>query len=587
MASKDGPTGLLAKMARMLRAPAQAPGDAAESVQGHNSEFDQKEAQARIAAKRRDDMVRRREFDHLRKVRAQGAGSARMARPSVFQNSSGFRTEDVLPEARARTISKIDAIEAHMSQSWGPERRSAPRFAGPIAPAAPKNPHAAPPPRLTNVVPSRPAPLAANPVPRSVHAQASEEDLDLDFTDLLSGSAPLLDAVSAPHDAMPTESPGIEAEWSVRNAGVAGDGVSPPRLQRPVLQDLESPALQEAAIRFAEGEYEAAAAILIAATQDLQADPALVDNCMCALLDVYRASDSPTQFDEVAIAYAQTFGRSAPEWYSVADMLSANAAEFAAAADVAGAGPAVWVCPAELTAAAVAQLANWQVGSAERHVQWDALRSIAPDGVSALAAVFTQWASQPLALVFGGCDVLNVVLLSATPQGDHTVDAAWWLLRLEALRIQGEHDAYENVALDYCLIYEVSPPSWLESNSTYSVDEDADATQPSHLGPDTEAQALAEAPMPEVLELRGFLLRDATDAMAQLRLRAPDGVSLVVQCARLVRVDFAAGGSILNWLLAVQGNGLQVRFVQVPRLVAALFHVMGITEHADVSIVKR
>ena len=75
MASKDGPTGLLAKMARMLRAPAQAPGDAAESVQGHNSELDQKEAQARIAAKRRDDMVRRREFDHLRKVRAQGAGS--------------------------------------------------------------------------------------------------------------------------------------------------------------------------------------------------------------------------------------------------------------------------------------------------------------------------------------------------------------------------------------------------------------------------------------------------------------------------------------------------------------------------------
>jgi len=585
MASTEGRTGLLAKMARMLRAPAQAQGDAAESVQGRNSEFDQKEAQARIAAKRRDDMVRRREFDHLRKVRAQGAGTPRLARPSIFQNSSSFRTEDVLPEARARTISKIDAIEAHMSQSWGPERRSAPRFAGPIAPAAPKNPHAPPPPRLTNVVPSRPAAPAANPPSQSAPAHAPEEDLDLDFTDLLSRSAPL-HALSSSPDAMPTEAPGIEAELPAHDLGAAGDSLLASRVQRPVLLDLESPALQEAAIRFAEGDYDAAAAILMAATQDPQADPALVDNCMCALLDVYRASDAPARFDEVAIAYAQAFGRSAPEWYSVAEMLSANAAEFVAASDAAASSPAAWVCPAELTAAAVAQLASWQAGSTERHVLWDALRSIAPDGVSALAAVFTQWAAQPLALVFGGCDVLNVVLLSATPQGDRTVDPAWWLLRLEALRIQGEQEAYENVALDYCLIYEVSPPSWLESNSTYAVDEDAKATQPSHLGPDTEPQVLAEAQTTEVLELRGFLVRDATDAMAQLRSRVPEGVPLVVQCARLVRVDFAAGGSILNWLLAVQGNGLQVRFVQVPRLVAALFHVMGITEHADISVAK-
>jgi ABC-type transporter Mla MlaB component len=578
MASKEGSTGLLARMARMLRAPAAEQGDAAESVQARNSEFDKLEAQARIASKRRDDMVRRREFDHLRKVRAQGRGAASMARPSVFQNSSSFRTEDVLPEARARTISKIDAIEAHMSQSWGPERRSAPRFAGPIAPPAPKNPHAAPPPRLTNVVAARPGPSVAKSAP----APTQDDDLDLDFTEMLSASAPLT------ADGAPTVSPGIEAELPPLDAGDSGgtDSAPQPRTQRPVLLDLEAPALQEAAIRFAEGEYEAAAAILQTAIQDPQADPALVDNCMCALLDVYRASDSPQQFDEVAIAYAQSFGRSAPEWYSVSDMLSAQATEFAALADAAGANAAAWACPADLNAAAVAQLAAWQAGSSERHVHWDALRSIAPDCVVALTAVFTHWAAQPLSLTFGGSDVLNVVLLAATPEADRTVDPAWWHLRLEALRIQGEQEAYENVALDYCLIYEVSPPSWLESNSTYSVDEDANATRPSRLGPDTEAQGLTDVQVPEVLELRGFLLRDATDAMAQLRSQVPQGLPLVIQCARLVRVDFAAGGSILNWLVAVQDTGLQVRFIQVPRLVAALLHVMGITEHADLSVLK-
>jgi len=577
MASKEGSSGLLARMARMIRAPTAEQEDAAESVQARNSEFDRQEAQARIVAKRRDDMVRRREFDHLRKVRAQGTGASRMARPSAFQNSSGFRAEDVLPEARARTISKIDAIEAHMSQSWGPERRATPRFAGAIAPAAPRNPHAAPPPRLTNVVQPRPSAAPA----RSAPAQTPEEDIDLDFTELLSASAPLQ------ADTTPTESPGIEAGLPVVQAGAMGDGAPQARAQRPVLLDLETPALQEAAIRSAEGEYDAAATILQTAIQDPQADPALVDNCMCALLDVYRASDSPQRFDEVAIAYAQSFGRSAPEWYSVSEMLSAQATDFAALPDGAGACAAAWSCPPDLDAAAVAQLASWQAGSSERHVHWDALRSVAPDCALALTAVFTHWAAQPLAVTFSGGEVLNTVLQAATPQEDRTVDPAWWHLRLEALRIQGEQEAYENVALDYCLIYEVSPPSWLESNSTYSVDEDANATRPSRLGPDTEAQGLTEEQEPEVLELHGFLLRDATDAMAHLRSRVPEGLPLVIQCARLVRVDFAAGGSILNWLVAVQGTDLQVRFVQVPRLVAALFHVMGITEHADVSVARQ
>ncbi|MDE2419090.1 MAG: STAS domain-containing protein [Burkholderiales bacterium] len=586
MASKEGSTGILAKMARMLRAPAAGQVDAAESVQGRNSEFDKQEAQARIAAKRRDDMVRRREFDYLRKMRARGMGLSGIVRPSVFQNSSSFRTEDVLPEARARTISKIDAIEAHMSQSWGgPERRASSRFTGAIAPAAPKNPHATPPPRLTDVV--KPRPPAERP--RGAPVQPQDDDLDLDFTSMLSASVPLQNEVVLA-DAAPTESPGIEAELPAVTCALvaeATDATQAPRSQRPVLLDLENPALQEAAIRFAEGAYSAAADILRSATQDPQADPSLVDNCMCALLDVYRASDAPELFDEVAIAYAQRFGRSAPEWYSVPDMLSAVATRFTDAIEPAAPAAIVWFCPATLDEAAVSRLANWQVASPERHVNWEPLTSIARGCVPALTTVFTRWAAQPLALTFSRADVLNAVLMAATPEADRTVDPVWWHLRLEALRIQGDQEAYEKVALDYCLIYEVSPPSWLESNSTYSVDEDLSSILPAQTGPDTDAQGLNDAREPEALELRGFLLHGAAGVLEHLRAQVPPGLSMVIECARLVRVDFSAGGSILNWLVERRDDGLQVRFLHVPRLVAALFHVMGITEHAEVFVAKQ
>lgn len=580
----------MAKMARMIRTPSTKQEDADESELGRDSETFRQEMLARQASKRRDDAVRKREFDNLRKLRGEGRLGQRLTRPSVFQNSSSFRTEDALPEARALTIQKIDAIEAHMSQAWsGPERRAKPRFAGPIAPPPVKNPHAAP-PRLTEVVPNPNAPRSSVDIPPT-----EDDDLDLDFTAMLTGAAPLdsapVHADTQPLDTLPPHAqqgdfPVLvnDAELDAAASELGAAARKAAARKRPVFPDLESTAMQEAAIRFAEGEYDAAGDILRKAIQDPQSEPNLVENCLCALLDVYRASDAPERFEEVALTYAQNYGRSPPEWYTAADAADAKVPAADVLAQSTAASQGFWACPPLLNAQAVAQLAAWQAGSAERHVQWEALQSVAPDCVAALTDVFTQWAAKPLALTFGGAAVLNTVLRGACPDGDATVDPKWWLLRLEALRIQGEQEAYENTALDYCLVYEVSPPSWLESNCTYSADVDPDVTAPSTLGPDTLPQGLGEVQVPETLELRGLHLQDASQAMDQLRRRATPGLPMTVHCARLVRVDFSAGSSILNWLAAMEHDAMPVRFVKVPRLVAALFHVMGITDHADVSV---
>ena len=57
---------------------------------------------------------------------------------------------------------------------------------------------------------------------------------------------------------------------------------------------------------------------------------------------------------------------------------------------------------------------------------------------------------------------------------------------------------------------------------------------------------------------------------------------MVVSCARLVRIDFTAAGNLLNWVTAREGEAHQVNFVDVHRLVAAFFNVIGISEHARV-----
>jgi ABC-type transporter Mla MlaB component len=84
------------------------------------------------------------------------------------------------------------------------------------------------------------------------------------------------------------------------------------------------------------------------------------------------------------------------------------------------------------------------------------------------------------------------------------------------------------------------------------------------------------------LALRGEVVGDATFALAILDAAPVTGTRMEIACDELLRVDFAAAGSILNWVAMRQAEGKQVQFQNVHRLVAAFFNVIGINEHAKV-----
>jgi hypothetical protein len=57
-----------------------------------------------------------------------------------------------------------------------------------------------------------------------------------------------------------------------------------------------------------------------------------------------------------------------------------------------------------------------------------------------------------------------------------------------------------------------------------------------------------------------------------------------VNCKTLRRVDFAAGGTLLNMLVGLVSAGKRVEFNEVNHLVSALFVIMGIHELALVNV---
>ena len=111
------PTGLLSKVVRFVRNPTVNWTDLDSIEADRESQYSKQMLKEMIERKRRNDFVRRREFDQLRKLRQRDALTGQRvedpaARPSFFQSSL------TSPDDRAVTIKKIDEIEAQMSMQW-------------------------------------------------------------------------------------------------------------------------------------------------------------------------------------------------------------------------------------------------------------------------------------------------------------------------------------------------------------------------------------------------------------------------------------------------------------------------------------
>ena len=554
MATKSSSFALLAKLANIIRSPSAKKAESDDSEPFAHSDLDQKKLRARIEAKRRDDSVRKREFGYLRQIMAKrrvasvGFGaSSTFAASSSFPGSSSFSDADRRRNNRAATVKKIDAIEASMSEQWTRRKHPVPDVV-PGNTAVATSPDVSDKPKIPVVPKAKPKPA---PLAKVVLAPQDDMDFDLDFTGLSSGPAELQ--------------------------------ADPPQL---AAQEAGNPALQTAAMRFAEGNISAAQAALQEVMDDATASLELVDQCALALVDMYRGQGDSAKFDVVAIEYANRFGRSAPEWYSVPQLL--GQAEAPASRRAAPRDGSLWACPPLLDAAAVARLGASQGDRELRLVNWGQLQTLALDAVKPLTMMLGQWCAKPAKMMFDGLDVLNAVLEAATPMGDRQVAPERWLLRLEALRLQGLHEDYETVALDYCVTYEVSPPSWTNPVSVcanMSAQDRANSVLPAmDDAPDSVPSGLSGFGFFDKLVLQGELLGDAALGIEHVMARVRPGDPIVINCRNLIRVDFPAAGRLLNWLAQHEGENLLVQFVNVPRLVAVFFQDMGISEFAEVSV---
>ncbi|MDT8989809.1 STAS domain-containing protein [Curvibacter sp. APW13] len=560
MSTKDDRPNLLSKVALFVKNPTKDWSELDNPDTLMQSGYDRSALKAAIERKRQNDFVRRREFDQLRKLRkSQANGEVAQVRPSMFQSSS---VTD--PDARALTLKKIDEIEAQMSKQWWKGKAEG----AADAPAAPQ----------------------AGAVESQVGVPSTTQSPPTQFP----ATQPAVPAAGADEFAATQVASGMVA--TVVGTGLArqdpagpdmGAGFSTSQLFATEAQDMTTdPELEEAAIRFANSDDGGAESVLLEALRSQPGETEVALSWLTALLDLYRATGNRPGFDQAVLEFSWRFPSMRPAWADYREPAEPGMS----GADPVGAlspGSPLWHCPSLLDQSAMEHLrAVLSSSPMPWRLDWSAIQTVAADAQALLGALFGSLCTEPVAVEFSGVEALVGVLRGLTPTSDRSVPHELWVLRLDALRVMQRMDDFELAALDYCVTFEVAPPPWMPAACQFAAVEVADdgaattVTAPMHTVP-VRFDAATDTAVPDGA-LAGVLSGDASEALGAL-LSAIEGKPVaVVSCASLVRVDFAAAGSILNWVATQQSAGRTIQLVQVHRLVAAFFNVIGINEHARV-----
>jgi hypothetical protein len=375
----------------------------APAEEARETEFAKGELKAMIERKRRNDFVRKREFDMLRKVRREGLTSEQLAAlgGSSRIDDSEAKMADSGAKADSGVKAKIDEIEQQMvgNSSFASLPKRTPEFYNaPTEPASfgaaqnrPTAPAALDGARVDDFMADRALPMASSPVVMGA---------------------------------------GVSPLSSIKLDAAASDFAHP--FAQELTEVTHDPELDEAVIAFANADFEQCEQALATLTGTGGSRAAHAETWL-VLFDLYRAIGQQHKFESLALDYAQQFGWSAPQWFSMPKLVAEAAAEDRPRSTRIE-GQVGWVSPDYVDADVVAKLASVTLQMPLPWVfDWSALRGIDAEACARLSELFRKWITQDLDMRWLGGERLFNVLLEAAPTGVRDADPAYWQVRLRAI----------------------------------------------------------------------------------------------------------------------------------------------------------
>lgn len=307
--------------------------------------------------------------------------------------------------------------------------------------------------------------------------------------------------------------------------------------------------VDEAAILYASNQIEVAERMLkdILATSDRRA--------WLMLFDLYCIQNREKDFEQLALDYAVRFESSPPVWQKT----SGNGApktqqEQAASLELPG-------LLDKNSAATLREAIAATDKKAVVRINFSRIEMVDESGADECAKVLSAARKIKRKLQVSGVDRL-IALLQDLNRATHS-RAVHWLLLLELYQTLGQQEQFEDLAVDYAVRFEVSPPSWSEVQAAVVV------------------QAAPAEPLDDALRLSGEITPSTDSVLQQLGSYAATHNEVMVDLSKVTRVDYGSVSQFIGVLMKCLGSGKTITLRGHNALIHELFRVMGIDRLAQ------
>lgn len=309
--------------------------------------------------------------------------------------------------------------------------------------------------------------------------------------------------------------------------------------------------VDEAAILYASGQADMAERQL----------RAILDNAdqraWLMLFDLYAVQNREKEFEQLGLDYAMRFETSPPVWkpLDVGKPAATSAQPAGASLDLPG-----------LLDRKAAQALSQGMAEVDKkatiRIDFSRIEMVDEAGANECARILAQARKAKRKLQVSGVDRL-IALLQDLNRATHS-RTVHWLLLLEIYQTLGQMEAFEDLAVDYAVRFEVSPPSWSE----------------------VRAAEVIQAPPPEpaaddAFKLAGEITPANDSSLQQVCGYAASHTAVLVDLSQVTRVDYGSVSQFISVLMQCLGTGKSITLRGHNALIHELFRVMGIDQLAQ------
>lgn len=336
----------------------------------------------------------------------------------------------------------------------------------------------------------------------------------------------------------------------------SGNGL--PAVEVAEVSETLHPRMEDVVMRYANGDTAGALEALEDACQC--DEPGLPLEALWLMrFELYLQQDNRAAFEERSLDFAMRFGRSPPTWPADDEPRSCESVAVNSAEGFALHGA--------LDLNAQTQLQPLLSACAEELLRLDVSRvqSVDNAGCALLMRTIQRLRRSGSQVVLSAPEHLLKLVEQGLEAGKRA-QRERWLLWLELLQQNGDEQRFEQVAVDYAVTFELSPPSW----------------EP------PPAAASLPLQMPAVTtELAGELVGNvAAERFSALEGKRDESGTVSIDFACVRRLDFIAASLLFNRLMKMSAEGIALRLTQVSYLIAPLLQTVGVPQVATIELRK-